>query len=114
MAQGFELRTNPLTSYIGLKCYEHGEMVWGPALQILPDGRFDTSTLKCHWIHVEERDALHQQEALWLGAWQAWCTCGHRGSSHHGITYPQRHHSLSGVRGHCTIDQCKCSRMTPV
>ena len=52
MAQGFELRTSPLTSYIGLRCPEHGEEVWGQALQILPDGRFDTSKLKCYEKHV--------------------------------------------------------------
>ena len=52
MAQGFELCTNPITDYIGLKCLEHGETVWGPALQILPDGRFDTSILKCYEKHV--------------------------------------------------------------
>ena len=54
MAQGFELRISPLTSYIGLKCHEHGETVWGPALQILPDGRFDTSVLKCYERHAKQ------------------------------------------------------------
>ena len=52
MAQGFELLVSHIGGSLGLKCREHGDIVWGQALQILPDGRFDTSKLKCYEKHV--------------------------------------------------------------
>lgn len=52
MAQGFELLISPTTNDLVLKCHEHDETVWRRSLQILPDGRLDTSSLKCYEKHA--------------------------------------------------------------
>ena len=52
MAQGFELLVSPITSYLGLRCLEHGQTAWKSPMPLKPDGGFDTSVLKCHEKHI--------------------------------------------------------------